>query len=312
MSSSYHVPVMGHELLKTWFTSPSGIYLDGTLGGGGHAEMILKKLQSDGLYIGIDRDADALEYTARRLKSYPNFRSVRTTFDHFADVTMEEGIKGVDGVLMDLGVSSFQIDTDARGFAFRRGLPLDMRMDDRQDLTAGKIVNSYSEAELKKIFREYGEERYAGYIAKKIVKAREIRPIEKTDTLIDIIDSSVNAQFRTKSYARIFQALRIEVNDEFGLLKLALIAAVDVLQKGGRLAVITFHSLEDRIVKQFFQTSENPCICPPELPVCACGREPKLKRLRPFFRQATEEEINQNPRSRSAKLRVTEKIVDLA
>ncbi len=308
MTADYHVPVMGREICDLWLTDPAGVYMDGTLGGGGHAQLILEKLSSAGLYIGIDRDADAIAFASKRLAGYANFKAVRTSFDHFREVARDLGLSGVNGVLMDLGVSSFQIDNDARGFGFRRGLPLDMRMDDRQELNAALIVNQYSEQELKKIFRAYGEERYAGYIARKIVKSRAQKPIEKTDTIIDIIDSSVGAQFRVKSYARIFQALRIEVNNELGLLQEALLAALDVLQKNGRLAVISFHSLEDRIVKQFFKTQENPCICPPELPVCACGRKPRIKRIRPFFRQAAEDEIKNNPRSRSARLRVVEKI----
>ncbi len=302
------MPVMGREIMDLWFTKPAGIYMDGTLGGGGHARMVLEKLQKPGLYIGIDRDADALAYTAQRLKPFDNFKSVRATFDQLKVVAVDLALKGVDGVFLDLGVSSFQIDTDSRGFAFRRGLPLDMRMDNRQDLTAEIVVNTYSEGELKKIFRDYGEERYAGYIAKKIVRAREDKPITHTDKIIEIIDSSVGAQHRVKSYARIFQAIRIEVNDELGLLKLALHAAVDVLQQGGRLAVLTYHSLEDRIVKQFMQRMENPCTCPPELPMCVCGRKAKIKRLRPFFLKAGDKEIEQNPRARSAKLRIAEKV----
>ncbi len=308
MSTPYHIPVLGREVCDALLLNPGGVYVDGTLGGGGHAEMILKRLEKEALYIGIDRDPEALVFAGRRLQRFDNFKAAQARFDRLGDVLSQAGLKSVDGILLDLGVSSRQIDEDTRGFAYRRGLKLDMRMDTKQDLTAEWIVNNYSAAELTRIFREYGEERFAGRIARKIEEARNKTPVTTSDQLIDIIDRCVNPRFAVKSYARIFQALRIAVNDELKALENLLEQGPDLLHKGGRLAVITYHSLEDRIVKQALQTMENPCICPPDFPQCVCGREPRMKRVKPFFILPGDEEIAQNPRARSAKLRVGEKI----
>jgi 16S rRNA (cytosine1402-N4)-methyltransferase len=308
MEQLYHVPVMGQEVVNYLVGNKKGIYLDGTLGGGGHAQIILDNLDADALYIAVDRDMEAVDTAKERLKLYKNFKAHCLTFDKIEEVLSREKVKKLDGVLLDLGVSSWQIDQDKRGFSFRPGLKLDMRMDDSQDLTAEWVVNNYTKEELIRIFKEYGEERFSGRIAHLIVTQRSKQKIVSSSDLIKIIDKCVNPRFATKSYARIFQAIRIEVNDELNILKETLEEAVRFLDEKGRLAVITYHSLEDRIVKNFFRDQENPCICPPELPVCVCGRQATMKRIKPLFIQASQDEIKSNPRSRSAKLRVAEKI----
>jgi len=308
MEQLYHVPVMGQEVVNYLVGDKKGIYFDGTLGGGGHAQIILDILDKDGLYIAIDRDMDAIHTAKERLKSYKNFKAHCAIFDKIEDILNREGVKSLDGILLDLGVSSWQIDQDKRGFSFRPGLNLDMRMDVSQDLTAEWVINNYSKDELKRIFKEYGEERFSGRIAHFIVAQRSKQKLASSSDLIKIIDKCVNPRFATKSYARIFQAIRIEVNDELNILKNTLKEALKFLKKKGRLAVITYHSLEDRIVKNFFRDQENPCICPPELPVCACGRQATMKRIKPLFIQASPDEIKSNPRARSAKLRVAEKV----
>ena len=308
MVDHYHVPVMGQEVLQQLVIKKNGVYLDGTLGGGGHARIILEKLDSDALYIGIDRDEDAINVAGENLKNFKNFRAYCTRFDNIENVLQKEGVEYLDGILLDLGISSWQIDQDQRGFSFRPGVKLDMRMDMSQSLNAEQIVNTYDEKSLKKVFKEYGEERFAGKIAHKIVERRNLQPIKTSTELLNIIDRCVNPRFATKSYARIFQAIRIEVNDELNILKNALNMAVKLLNIHGRLAIISYHSLEDRIVKNFMHDQENPCICPPEFPVCVCGKQPTIKRVKPFFFIASDEEIKTNPRARSAKLRVAEKV----
>jgi len=308
MEELYHVPVMGQEVVQYLVGNKNGIYLDGTLGGGGHAHIVLDILDADGLYIGIDRDIEAINSAVERLKSYKNFKTHYTTFDDLENVLKKEGIENLDGVLLDLGVSSWQIDQDSRGFSFRPGVKLDMRMNASQNLNAEWIVNNYEKENLKRIFKEYGEERFSGKIAHLIVEQRAQQKIISSSDLIKVIDKCVNPRFATKSYARIFQAIRIEVNNELVILKNTLNEAVRFLKTKGRLAVITYHSLEDRIVKNFFRDQENPCICPPELPVCACGKEQLLKRIKPNFILATQDEIKGNPRARSAKLRIAERV----
>ncbi len=308
MEPVYHVPVMGQEVVDYLIKKTDGIYLDGTLGGGGHAELILNKLSNDASYFGIDRDIDAIKVARKRLKGYSNFSAFQTTFEQIDEVVKQTGIEKIDGILLDLGVSSWQIDNDERGFSFRPGVALDMRMNIEQELRGEWILNNYGKDKLKTIFKDYGEERFSGKIAYRIVKAREEKRIEKTGDLLALIDRCVNPRFATKSYARIFQALRIEVNNELEILKQTLDESIKYLAKKGRLAIITYHSLEDRIVKNFMRDAENPCTCPPEFPVCVCGKKQKLKRIKPHFILPSEEAINNNARSRSAKLRVAERV----
>ncbi|HHJ53441.1 MAG TPA: 16S rRNA (cytosine(1402)-N(4))-methyltransferase RsmH, partial [Caldithrix abyssi] len=243
-----------------------------------------------------------------KLRHFANIRLVHREFDETEDILRQAEVEKVDGVLLDLGVSSHQIDADERGFAFRPGVALDMRMDRGQSFTAADILAKYSERELTRVFREYGEERFARRIANKIVAARAKQPLALSDQLLEIIRQSVPGQMVVKSYARIFQALRIEVNQELERLKNALHGWLEHLNPGGRMVVISYHSLEDRIVKQFFKEQENPCICPPEFPVCVCGRKPQIRRIRPFLIRPEEDEIKDNPRARSAKMRVGEKL----
>ncbi len=308
MESTYHVPVMGQEVADNLIHKSDGIFLDGTLGGGGHAKIILNRLSKQARYLGVDRDAEAIEVSQERLADYSNFTAFKATFEEIDEVLERAGVRKLDGVLLDLGVSSWQIDSDERGFSFRKGLSLDMRMDAEQELTAEWIINNYSKEKLKSIFKEYGEERFSGKIAYKIVKRRDEKKIERTNELLDVIDRCVNPRFATKSYARIFQALRIEVNNELSILKNTLNESIKYLSNKGRLAIITYHSLEDRIVKNFMRDAENPCDCPPEFPVCVCGKKQLLKRLKPHFVLPSQEETDSNPRSRSAKLRVAVRV----
>ena len=308
MDEQYHVPVLANEIVSFWISDPQGVYLDGTLGGGGHAEQVLRKLKTGAHYIGMDRDAEAIDFARRRLAAFPNITFYPGNFTQMEDAMRQAGFDALDGILLDLGVSSWQIDADSRGFAFRPGVRLDMRMNTEDSLTASEILNTYDEDSLRRIFREYGEERLAGRIARRLVAERQKQPIERSEQLRRIIDGCVDARFATKSYARIFQALRIEVNRELEQLKAVLQKALPLLKKGGRLAVISYHSLEDREVKVFFRKNENPCICPPELPYCVCGKKPQLKRIKPFLIRPGEEELKRNPRARSAKLRIGEKI----
>ncbi|MCB0281953.1 MAG: 16S rRNA (cytosine(1402)-N(4))-methyltransferase RsmH [Calditrichaeota bacterium] len=308
MNSSYHVPVMVREVSENLVHKNDGIYFDGTLGGGGHAEFVLDILGESAKYIGVDRDPEAIQSAKERLKRFKNFKAYQATFDQIDTVLKEENISGVDGVLLDLGISSWQIDQDLRGFSFRPGNELDMRMNQGQQLTAGEIVNSYEKEDLKRVFKEYGEEKYSGKIAGRIIRFRENKTITKTQELTAIIDQCVDPRFAIKSYARIFQALRIEVNDELNILQATLDKMTSVLNKDGRLLVLTYHSLEDRIVKNFMRDMENPCTCPPELPVCVCGKEAQLKRHKPNFLTASNAEIKDNSRARSAKLRIAIKL----
>ena len=308
MQDRYHVPVLGREVTRYLAKNPHGVYLDGTLGGGGHAELLLNSLESDAHYIGIDRDAEAIEFARKRLSAFQNITFFQGTFTQMREAVRRAGFETVDAILLDLGVSSHQIDLDSRGFAFRPGVRLDMRMDREEMLTAAEILNSYDEKDLRRIFRQFGEERHAGRIARRVIAERQKQPIEFSDQLMRIIDDCVDSRFATKSYARIFQALRIEVNRELNELKNALSIALELLVGGGRLAVISYHSLEDREVKNFFKHQENPCTCPPELPYCVCEKKPLLKRIKPFLIRPGQDEIEQNPRARSAKLRIGEKI----
>ena len=310
MSEFHHVSVLLEECIQGLAIKPDGIYVDGTLGGAGHSSRIAAKLTT-GRLIGIDRDNVALEAAAERLKPYED----RVTLVHANFCDMDEaleklGIDKVDGILLDLGVSSPQLDDPARGFSYMHDAPLDMRMDESAALTAREVVNTYSYEELRRILFEYGEERYAPAIAKRICQHREQKPIETTLELADIIRSAMPASaLREKQHPakRSFQAIRIAVNDELGELPPMLDAAEKNLKPGGRLAVITFHSLEDRIVKKKLQELAQGCICPPEFPVCVCGRKPKVKLITRKPIVSGEEELAENPRARSAKLRVAEK-----
>ena len=306
MDRPVHAPVLVDRVIEHLITRRGGIYLDGTLGGGGHAEHILAELTSDALYIGIDQDRDAIGHARKRLGHNKNIIFEQINFAGIPLLLAERGIDMVDGMLLDLGVSSYQIDTPERGFSYMQDGPLDMRMDRRAGDTAARIVNQTSEAELARIFFTYGEERFAKRIARQIVIARNKEPINTTEQLRKTIAHVIPGHFVIKSYARIFQALRIAVNDELGVLKKLLEDSLGFIRPQGRIVVIAYHSLEDRIVKQFFRSQAAPCICPPELPQCVCGLEPKVRILTPKALKAAPEELRINVRARSAVLRAAE------
>ncbi len=288
---------------------PDGIYVDGTLGGAGHASEVCRRLTTGRLY-GFDQDGAAIAAAGERLAPFGEKAVIiRDNYCNARTVLGEMGITGADGILLDLGVSSYQFDTEDRGFSYRYDAPLDMRMDCRQSLTAEEIVNSYSEAELFRMIRDYGEDRFAQNIAKHIVRARESKPIRTTFELNEIIRAAIPAKMRQNGHPskQTFQALRIECNRELEVLKNSLEGFIDFLKPGGRLCIITFHSLEDRLVKNAFRQAENPCICPPEFPVCVCGRKPLGRNVTRKPILPSERELEENSRSRSAKLRVFEK-----
>ena len=310
MSEFHHVSVLLDECIEALNIQPDGIYVDGTLGGAGHSYHIAERLTT-GRLIGIDRDPIALEAAGKRLEPFKDrVTLVHSNFCQMAKVLDDLGIAGVDGILLDLGVSSPQLDDGARGFSYMADAPLDMRMDSGDALTADTVVNTWSYEELKKILYEYGEERYAPAIAAAIVRRRETAPIRTTLELVDVIRSAMPpAALREKQHPakRTFQAIRIAVNDELGSVSRAMEAAIPRLNPGGRLAVITFHSLEDRIVKSAMANAAKGCVCPPEFPVCVCGRTPQVTVLTRKPIVSGEEELARNPRARSAKLRVCEK-----
>ena len=305
-----HRPVLLDEVIEYLNIDPSGIYVDGTIGGGGHALAIVQRLTT-GRLIGLDQDEEAIDAAGMRLKDYKDkVTIVRSNFHEIKDVLNGLNIDKANGILLDLGVSSHQLDTPERGFSYREDAPLDMRMDQRHKKTARDIVNEYSEAELYRIIRDYGEDRFAKNIAKHIVRARQDKPIETTFQLNEIIKAAIPAKVRATSghpSKRTFQAIRIELNRELDVLKESLDDMIDLLKPGGRLTIITFHSLEDRIVKENFKVNENPCICPPDFPVCVCGRKPKGRIITKKPVLPSEEEIEENSRSKSAKLRVFER-----
>ena len=311
MSEFHHISVLLNECIEGLNIKPDGIYIDGTLGGAGHSSQIVKRLTT-GRLIGIDRDPVALKAAGERLAPYKdNVTLVHSNFCEMAQVIKDLGLPGVDGILLDLGVSSPQLDEVARGFSYMADAPLDMRMNNEDPLTAHTVVNTWSPEELKRILFDYGEERYAPRIASAICRHREEKPIETTLELVDIIRSAMPAQaLREKQHPakRSFQAIRIAVNDELGSVERAMEAAIPLLNPGGRLAVITFHSLEDRIVKIAMAEAAKGCTCPPSFPVCVCGKKPKVKLISRKPIVATDEELEKNPRSRSAKLRVCEKL----
>lgn len=307
-----HEPVLLNEVLAWMRPKPDGAYADGTLGGGGHSGAILEKSGGTAVLYGIDRDANAIDVAGKRLARYPGFHAIRGNF-HDAKALLEEaGASKLDGALLDLGVSSPQLDVAERGFSYHENAPLDMRMDDRQALTAAILCNTAPEAELTRIIRDYGEEKWAARIAKMICEHRAERPLETTDDLVKCVDAAIPKAVRMKAEGhparRTFQAIRIAVNDELEPLDQALCDFVGCLKPGGRLLVITFHSLEDRIVKHCFQRLQNPCVCPPKAPVCVCGRKPQVRILAKGAVTPSDEELALNPRAHSAKLRVCEKL----
>ena len=311
MSEFHHVSVLLQECIDGLNIRPDGIYVDGTLGGAGHSSQIAARLTT-GRLIGIDRDPVALKAAGERLKPFGDrVTLVHSNFCEIASVLRELGISGVDGILMDLGVSSPQLDDAERGFSYMADAPLDMRMNGEDTMTAKDVVNSWSYEELRRILYDYGEERYAPQIASAICRRREVSPIETTLELVDIIRSAMPpAALREKQHPakRSFQAIRIAVNDELGSVEKVMVDAIPCLNPGGRLAIITFHSLEDRIVKNGMANAAKGCTCPPNFPVCVCGNKPKVKLISRKPIVASNEELEVNPRSRSAKLRVCEKL----
>ncbi len=305
-----HKSVLLSESIEQLQIKPDGIYVDGTLGGGGHALEICKRLKG-GRLIGIDQDADAIEAATKRLDEYRDRVTIlHSNYCEIQELLPELGVTSVDGVILDLGVSSYQLDTASRGFTYREDAPLDMRMDQRQTQTAKDIVNGYSEMELYRIIRDYGEEKFARNIARNIVIAREQKELETTGKLIHVIKSAIPVKARAVGghpAKRTFQAIRIELNHELDVLEDSLEKMVDLLNDRGRICVITFHSLEDRIVKEKFRTFEDPCTCPKDFPVCVCGKVSKGKVITRKPIVPSEREIEQNSRSKSAKLRVFER-----
>ena len=306
-----HKSVLLEETIEGLHIRPDGTYVDGTLGGGGHAYEIAKRLGDKGSIIGIDQDAAAIEAAGIRLKDFgEKVTIVRSNYCEMKSKLQKLGIDRVDGIILDLGVSSYQLDTAERGFSYREDAPLDMRMDTRQERTARDIVNDYSEMELYRVIRDYGEDKFAKNIAKHIVAARSKAPIETTGQLSGIIRQSIPMKYQKMSghpAKRTFQAIRIELNRELDVLKGSLDDMIDLLNPGGRLCIITFHSLEDRIVKSAFRKNEHPCTCPPDFPVCVCGKVSKGKVITRKPILPTKEEQEYNSRSKSAKLRIFER-----
>ena len=306
-----HEPVLLNEVLEWMNVQPEGVYCDGTLGGGGHSGAILKASGGTARLYGIDRDENAILAATERLKDYPGFTAIRGNFHDAKRLLEEAGAEPLDGALLDLGVSSPQLDTAERGFSYHEDAPLDMRMDQRQTMTAADFLNTADEREIMEVIRDYGEEKWAARIARIICEHRAEKPFETTFDLVHAVDAAIPKAVRRKDDGhparRTFQAIRIAVNDELKPLEQALKDLTDCLKPGGRICVITFHSLEDRIVKRCFKTLENPCICPPKAPICTCGRKPVVKVLAGGAVAPSKEEIERNPRSRSAKLRVAEK-----
>lgn len=308
-----HYSVLLNETIENLNIKPDGIYVDGTLGGGGHAYQVASRLSEKGRLIGIDQDADAIAAAGERLKEFGDkITIIRSNYANMKEELHRIGVEKVDGIVLDLGVSSFQLDTPERGFTYRdENAPLDMRMDDRQSLTAKDIVNGYSEMELYRIIRDYGEDKFAKNIAKHIVQEREKKPIETTGELTEIIRASIPMKVQVTGghpAKRTFQAIRIELNKELEVLQDNLDDMIDFLNPGGRICIITFHSLEDRIVKTNFKRNENPCTCPSDFPVCVCGKKSKGKVVTRKPILPSEEELEVNSRSKSAKLRVFERV----
>lgn len=308
-----HYSVLLNETIENLNIKPDGIYVDGTLGGGGHAYQVALRLSEKGRLIGIDQDADAIAAAGERLKEFGDkITIIRSNYANMKEELHRIGVEKVDGIVLDLGVSSFQLDTPERGFTYRdENAPLDMRMDDRQSLTAKDIINGYSEMDLYRIIRDYGEDKFAKNIAKHIVQERAKKPIETTGELTEIIRASIPMKVQVTGghpAKRTFQAIRIELNKELEVLQDNLDDMIDLLNPGGRICIITFHSLEDRIVKTNFKRNENPCTCPSDFPVCVCGKKSKGKVVTRKPILPSEEELEVNSRSKSAKLRVFERV----
>lgn len=307
-----HKSVLLNETIDSLNIKPDGIYVDGTLGGAGHASQVCKRLGEHGRFIGIDQDEEAIEAATKRLSVFGDkVTIVRSNYVEIDQILKNLGIEQVDGILLDLGVSSRQLDTPERGFSYMSDAPLDMRMDNRNDMTAKTIVNEYSEMDLYKIIRDYGEDKFAKNIAKHIVVARMKKPIETTFELTDIIKAAIPAKVRMAGghpAKKTFQAIRIELNKELDVLNRSINTMIDYLSDGGRLSIITFHSLEDRIVKTRFKENENPCTCPSDFPVCVCNKKSKGRVItrRPIV--PSEEELEDNSRAKSSKLRVFERV----
>ena len=307
-----HISVLLNETIENLCIKPDGIYVDGTLGGGGHSFHICVRLSKNGRLIGIDQDVDAILAASKRLEDYKEIVTIaHSNYQDFNSVLKDNQISGVDGIVLDLGVSSYQLDNVERGFTYREDTTLDMRMDKDSVMTAKDIVNDYTEDELFRVIRDYGEEKFAKNIARHIVRAREDKPIETTGELNEIIKAAIPAKARQgigHPSKKTYQAIRIELNKELEVLENSLDSMIERLNPGGRLCVITFHSLEDRIVKTIFRKNENPCICPPNFPICTCGKKPmgKVVTRKPIL--PSKEELEINKRSKSAKLRVFERI----
>ena len=307
-----HEPVLLAEVLQWMNVRENGVYADGTLGGGGHSGAMLKASGGTATLYGIDRDENAIAAATARLEHYPGFHAIHGNFHDVKALLSQAGAPPLDGALLDLGVSSPQLDQAERGFSYHEDAPLDMRMDRSQGMTAADLLAEVSEGELTRILREYGEEKWAARIARFVVERRQTQPLRTTQDLVRVVDAAIPKAVRRKDDGhparRTFQAVRIAVNDELDPLDRALEDFVDCLKPGGRLLVITFHSLEDRLTKRCFQRLQNPCVCPPKAPVCTCGRKPKVRILARGAVPPTAEEIARNPRARSAKLRVAEKL----
>ena len=307
-----HEPVLLQETLQWMNVQKNGVYCDGTLGGGGHSEAILRASGGTAVLYGIDRDETAIRAATERLECFPGFHAIRGNFHDGKALIRDAGADALDGVLLDLGVSSPQLDTPERGFSYHTDAPLDMRMDRSTGRTAAEFLNTESEAEIARVIRDYGEEKWAVRIARMICEHREKKPMETTFDLVEAVDAAIPKAVRRRDDGhparRTFQAVRIAVNDELAPLEQALKDFTDCLKPGGRFCVITFHSLEDRIVKNCFRSLEHPCICPPKAPICTCGRKPSLKVLGGGIIAPSDAETDRNPRARSAKLRVAEKV----
>lgn len=308
-----HISVLLNETIEGLNIKPDGIYADGTLGGAGHSYQIASKLNGLGRLIGFDQDEDAIKASTERLKEFKNVTIVRSNYRNMKEELNNRGIEKVDGILLDLGVSSYQLDTVSRGFSYKEEAPLDMRMDNRNEVTARDIVNNYSQGDLFRIIRDYGEDKFAANIAKHIVMNREVKPIETTTELAEIVKAAIPMKFRKQGghpAKQTFQAIRIELNSELSVLKESLMDMIDLLNPNGRICIITFHSLEDRIVKNIFKEAEDPCTCPKNFPTCVCGKKSKGKVITRKPILPSEEELKLNLRSKSAKLRIFEKIAD--
>ena len=308
----HHIPVLFEETIANLNIRPSGIYIDGTLGGAGHSYEIAKRLTEGGRLVGIDQDEDAIQAATAHLSPFADrVTIVHDNYEHIPEIAERLGIREADGILLDIGVSSYQLDNPERGFSYNEDEPLDMRMDQENPVSAKTIVNTWSAEDLARILKDYGEERYAGRIAENIAKAREQHLLETTGELVAIIRSSIPMKMQEKygnPCKRTFQAIRIACNRELDVLQDSIDSLIDLLAPGGRLCIITFHSLEDRIVKNAFRRNENPCTCPPEFPVCVCGKKSKGTVITKKPITASEEELAANKRAASAKLRVFEKI----